>query len=258
MGQDGPEAVLYDFLYRDAGRIASYYAQIFGGRLSLLERSSSERNAADIASKLNVALASLDSRSTSETQSAVKRVIDPHDIIAVDVLSYLNENGYIQTDIHAAAHGTMIVAKGTMLFIDRSMVEVAALTMDVVIQEQMRMPRGKRDEGTLQGAKIIKDFVAKLSIPSAFLLQTETGSQIVGTIKDIGMEEPISSYYFKHGTAGLAEVYVIGIKELPSSSFTLPNTQLIGAGQQAAQALSNMLFPADAVRVTPLALFRRI
>jgi hypothetical protein len=188
----------------------------------------------------------------------VKRVIDPHDIITIDVLSYLNENGYIQADIHTAPHGTMLLAKGTILFIDRSMVEVAALTMDVVIQQQMRIPKAKRDENSIQGARIIKDFVAKLSIPSAFLLQTETGSQIVGTIKDTGMEEPISSYYFKHGTAGLTDVYVIGVKELASSSFTLPSTQLIGAGQQAAQALSNMLFPAEAIRLTPLALFRRI
>jgi len=28
---------LYDFLYRDSNRIASYYAQLFGGRLSSFE-----------------------------------------------------------------------------------------------------------------------------------------------------------------------------------------------------------------------------
>ena len=53
-------------------------------------------------------------------------------------------------------------------------------------------------------------------------------------------------------------VYLIGIKEVPSSTFTFPNTQLIGAGQQAAQALSDMLFPPEAIRVTPLALFRKL
>ena len=71
------------------------------------------------------------------------------------------------------------------------------------------------------------------------------------------MEEPIASYYFKYGALDLASVYVIGIKEIPSGTFSLPNTQLIGTGQQAAQALSELLFPSDAIRVTPLALFRK-
>lgn len=81
---------------------------------------------------------------------------------------------------------------------------------------------------------------------------------MAGTIKESGMEEPISSYYFKHGTAGLADVYLVGIKETPTLSFSLPNTQLMGAGQQAAQALSDLVFPPEAIRVTPIALFREL
>ena len=37
---------LYDFLYKDANRIASYYAQIFKGRLSSLEKTATERRRA--------------------------------------------------------------------------------------------------------------------------------------------------------------------------------------------------------------------
>jgi hypothetical protein len=69
---------------------------------------------------------------------------------------------------------------------------------------------------------------------------------------------PEKSDYFKHSTAGLAEVYVIDIKEIPSGAFSLPQTQLIGAGQQAAQVLRNLLFPSEAIRVTPLAFFRKL
>jgi hypothetical protein len=103
-----------------------------------------------------------------------------------------------------------------------------------------------------------QDFLSKPVLPSAFLLHMPSGLQIAGTIKDSGMEEPISGYYFKHGTAGLAEVYVVGIKEVPSGTFSLPQTQLIGAGKQAAQVLSNLLFPTEAIRVTPLALFSKL
>lgn len=51
---------------------------------------------------------------------------------------------------------------------------------------------------------------------------------------------------------------MIGIKEVPSPSFTLPDTVLLGAAQQAAQGLSDMLFPSLAIKVTPIALFRKL
>jgi hypothetical protein len=81
---------------------------------------------------------------------------------------------------------------------------------------------------------------------------------VVGTIKEAGMEEPISTYYVKHGTAGLSSVYLVGIKEIPSPAFVLPEGPLISGAHAAAQALSDMMFPKDTIRVTPLALFRKL
>jgi hypothetical protein len=72
------------------------------------------------------------------------------------------------------------------------------------------------------------------------------------------MEEPITSYYFRHGTAGLADVYLIGIKETPTKKFITPSNQFIGIAQQGAQMLSDLLFPSDAIRVTPVTLFRKL
>ncbi len=56
------------------------------------------------------------------------------------------------------------------------------------------------------------------------------------------MEEPIPSYYFKHGTSGLSGVYVMGIKEQPSLTVSLPDTGLIGTGRSVAQAQSIQRF----------------
>jgi hypothetical protein len=150
------------------------------------------------------------------------------------------------------------MAQWTLVFIERSMLELTAMTLDFAMRSQSGKGRPTQNRQNKQLMKFIKEFVAKLALPSAFALQMPSGMQIVGTIKDSGMEEPIASYYFKYGTAGLAEVYVIGIKEVPTGSFVLPNTDLIGAGQQAAQALSNLLFPPSAIRLTPLALFRKL
>ena len=61
---------LYDFLYRNAGRMASYYAQIFSGRLSSLEQTDAERTSEDKGAKLNIHVASGDLKQTHETSSA--------------------------------------------------------------------------------------------------------------------------------------------------------------------------------------------
>lgn len=255
MEPDEQVVALYDFLYRDSGRIASYYSQIFSGRLTSLEEISSDRESVDKAGKLNLQLVAGDLKNTQETQASSKRVIDPHDVITTDVLSFLQSNELINTDIDGAPHGSLVLAQGTLVFADRHMLELAIVVFDNMVADEERKPRSQQNKATIQGYKFIKNFLAKIPLPSAFLLQTHHGIQIAGTIKEAGMEEPISTYYFKHGTAGLSNVYMIGIKEMPSPSFTLPNTQLMGAGQQAAQALTDMLFPPEAIKVTLIALF---
>ncbi len=249
---------LYDFLYRDAGRMASYYAQLFSGRLSSLEQTDSERTSEDKGAKVNIQVASGDLKQTRETARTAKRTIDPHDVITTEVLAFLQENNHIEPSVVDAAHGNLILTHGTLVFIDRSMAELAVLSFDLMISEEERKPKAKQDPASLHGMRFIREFLPQLSIPSAFVMQGSDGCQVAGTIKEEGMEEPISSYYFKHGAAGLADVYLIGIKEIPSEAFALPSTQLIGAGQQAAQALTDMLFPPEAIRVTPLALFRKL
>lgn len=258
MSPSEPLAALYDFLYRDAGRMASYYAQIFSGRLSSLEQTDTDRASEDKSAKLNIHVASGDLKHTSETTRSSKRVVDPHDIVTTDVLSYLQDSGHIEPSVVEAAHGDLVLTHGTLVLIDRAMAELAVLSFDLMISEEERKPKAKQDQASLQGMRFIREFLPQLSMPSAFVLQGSDGCQVAGTIKEDGLEEPISSYYFKHGAAGLSDVYLVGIKETPSESFTLPSTQLIGAGQQAAQALSDMLFPAEAIRVTPIALFRKL
>ena len=59
---------------------------------------------------------------------------------------------------------------------------------------------------------MIQGILGAVAIPSAFMLQVNDGRQLAGTLKEAGMEEPISTYHFKHGVSGLADVHLIGIK----------------------------------------------
>jgi hypothetical protein len=245
---------LYDFLYRDSSRIASYYAQIFSGHLTSFEEVESERDTKDRGAKLDLQLASGDIKSGKENLQSQKRVIDPHDVRTTDVLSTLRSAGRFNDDVTGASHGSLIVAKGTLVFVDSSMLGLAVAVLEALTKQT----KTAAERVTAQATKQILPFLSKIVLPSGFLLHTTDGTNIAGTLKESGMEEPISTYYFKHGTAGLASVYLIGIKEVPTSSFTLPNEQMIGAGRAAAEALRNMMFPPDAIMVTPIALFREI
>lgn len=255
--QNGQQGALYDFLYKDAGRIASYYAQLFRGRLAQLEETDSERSAKDQRATLSVYVASGNVSSQNEVQTTSRRIIDPHDLITTDVLSSLISEGRVNPDISGAPHGALIIIQGTLVFVDRYMLELATAAFEIA-GGPSKKPKTPEEKLQAQGFRLIKTAFSKIDLPSAFLLQATSGVQVAGTIKDSGMEEPISTYYFKHGTAGLSDVFMIGIKEVPSPSFTLPDTQLLGAAQMVAQGLSDALFPSQAIRVTPVALFRKL
>ena len=250
-----PQAALYDFLYRDSGRIASFYAQLFSGKLTQLEEVDAERSGAERTGGVNLQIASGNLKSLSETQNTSKRIIDPHDLITTDVLSSLSEQGRIDHDISAAGHGSLVMTQGTLVFADKYMLEVAVSAFEMVTGKKAKTAEEKAG---LLGLRMLRTLFSKIEFPSAFLLQGSGGIQVAGTIKESGMEEPISTYYFRHGTAGLSDVFMIGIKEVASALFTLPDTQLLGASKAAAQSLSDILFPPEAIRVTPIALFRKL
>lgn len=256
MDPEGPTGGLYDFLYRDSSRVASYYAQLFGGRLSSSERVDQDRKNVDLVGKAVVFGVGGERTSRQETQTSSKEVRDPHDIIITDVLSKLKERW--RDDPVAAPHGAILIVKGTMTFIDRTMIQLATSALGAVTDAEMRKPAEQRNQGAIDGISAIKRFMELVPLPSAFALRTESQVYVVGTLKDLGMEEPISAHYFKHGNAGLSGVYLVGIKEVPTPSSGMQSAPLLSATNQAAEALSGLLFPPDAVRVTPLAMFRQI
>jgi hypothetical protein len=138
------------------------------------------------------------------------------------------------------------------------MIELASAAFETTLESERKKPKHQRTAGVAENLFMLQRFIKAVTFPSAFLLRTDSGHQVAGTIKEEGMEEPISSYYFKHGPAGLAGVYLVGIKEVAAGWFSLPETQLFGAGQFAAKAFSEMVFPPDAIRITPIALFRKL
>lgn len=262
MASDEPLAGLYDYLYKDVDRLSSYAAQIFQGKLISREISATERNISENAGKLgihNYVEGSV--KHTGDTQESTKNVLDPHDVVTTDVLTYLKENERLASDVASASHGQLVLVDGTVTFIDRSMVRLVISSGSRMVAAEKQKPRAKRNGTMIDNYENAVAALNAVEIPSAFLLRTDDDLHVVGTIKDAGMQEPIATYYFKHGSSGLSQVYLIGIKEVPTLTppllFGVPPTLMEGT-RELAQALSVLLFPQHAVRVSPLALFRRL
>lgn len=258
MELEEPQDALYDFLYRDSGRITSYYAQIFGGHLTGLEETDASTDTIDKSGNLSAGVVSGVLKSAQQDTTSSKRITDPHDVRTTDVLSHFTERGRVRTDIENAPHGSLVLASGTVVFVDKSILALADIYFEIQVNSLRKKSKTQAEKAELANFEQIRKFLTAINLPSGFLLQTTDGIQVAGTIKETGMEEFISSYYFKHGSAGLSDVYLVGIKEASTHSFTLPGEQLIGAGQIAVQALRTMMFPPEAIMVTPIALFRRL
>jgi hypothetical protein len=172
--------VLYDFLYKDIGRIASYYAQVFRGRLMGVEESSSDRDVHETLLKGSVAVASGEFKSVGDIQSTTRRSIDPHDVITTDILASLMESRFITQNINEAPHGTLVIAQGTLVFIERSMLELAAVSMDMAMQNPTGRGSAPQDRTNRQILKFVKEFLSKLVLPSAFVIRMPSGLQIAG------------------------------------------------------------------------------
>lgn len=258
MAAELPELLLFDFLYRDSNRINSYSAQLFGSLLAGTQETDTLTRGEERSTKVGAAVAAHEQRASEQVGEGTIRSTNPHDAAVLAVLNVLISTDSIQEDIYTAPHGSLVIAVGTLVLVDKTIIELASVAADAAVQQEMGKPKAQRNQQTIANSTLIAKFLESAAIPSSFLLRTAFGAEIVGTIKDAGLEEPISTYYFKHGTASLSDITLIGIKEVPSPSFTLPDTHLLGLGQAVAQSLSDMVFPADAMRVTPLAIYRRI
>lgn len=250
-------ASLYDFIYRDTNRLNSYYAQLFSGRLISREKSDTNTETQEKGGGISTYVAKGDLKNSKQSQSSAKELIDPHDLATTDTLAELLNSGLASKDVQNAAQGSLVLAEGTVTFIDKYLLELTDAGLEIAIQQEKAKGRDQ-NKVVVQQYEATRKILPKLILPSAFLFVAKNGLQLVGTIKDNGLEEPISGYYFKHGINGIADIYCLGIKEISTPLIGLSQSPLIIASQLIIEKLSNLLFSANAIRITPVAMFRNL
>lgn len=248
---------LYDFLYRDPERIASYYAQIWNGRLLSVEEALTESERPEVTAKGSLKMVSLEAKAVAEEQFARKRTVDMHDAATVDLLLRLTAQRAEST----RGLGSIKVCSGTCFFLDRNIWTLADPKVDmhdIVMREPdddspVRIRKISQED---KRAQAIKPILTDIEIPLGFVLAMESGSAICGSIKESGLDQPISSMLFRAGPKGLANTFVVGLIE--DFEFKRVSESPVHAAQdQITSLISSILFPVEATRMIPLAIYRK-
>lgn len=247
---------LRDFLYRDNARLASYYAQVFGGRLVSKEVPKSSRTTHGSSYGGNVQILKGDKSSSAEAATSEKAVFEPHDVSPVALIDELLSGAFVDCDPIQAPNGRLIHAKGILYLFDGWGLQTALSAFEGVIVETLTKGHQKRELRDF--AKTLKATFGGLSVPSMFLLETDAGVNFIGTIKPDGLDEPVSAFNFKHGENGLPGVHLLGLKEVAAPLVRIPETSSLKMTQGLAKAFGDMLIPEKAQRATAGALYREL
>ena len=111
---------LYDFLYVDTGKINSLSAQIFSGLQESIRRieSTTKETSKKMSGTVPPNLLSGEMGGSKGTSFSTDTVSSPHDLIAIDALHRLKENGWIRDDLADAEVGEAIMLPVTISLFD--------------------------------------------------------------------------------------------------------------------------------------------
>jgi len=251
--QKEQKALLSDFLYIDRERIASFYAQIFGGDLLSIEKEISDiqKKGSGISGGIPQ-IVDAKAESINQVEEAKKEIINPHDVKVRDVIAKFLE-------LAETGKTPIRIYEGSMIFMDNHLLKIMLETISIAGKFPMLVDSNlskKEKQEFKKILEVINKLLKVMPFLPAFLLKTKE-TNVVGTIKEEFLSEPISSFYLKHGGKWLKDVLVIGIEENTTEE-ELPETHLYGALKELLPAMSSMVFPPDSIKIVPIAIFRRV
>jgi hypothetical protein len=256
-----PKTLLYDFLYRDPARVASYYAQLFGGHLTAQENTSQKRSMTENAFGGNAGVVKGDRKSVTEGAEGSKSVLSPHDTILCDLLIRLAEQGRVR-EAAAAPAGAIVRATGALALVDGSGLRAAIAGLTAAAAANQPQPnrahrRGQGGPAPSAGPDLTSGLagLSQMTFPSLFMLKTPE-AMYYGTVKDAGLDEPVIGFLFKHGDQGLPGVTVLGVKEGAEPFPTFPEDGLLQPSRGIMGMVSRMMTPPGGVPLTPVVMYR--
>ncbi len=263
---------LFDFLYVDRGRIASYFAQLFdtGVLRSLKTTATSEQSIAEEGHAGFGRIAGYKAKDEKAIGQSTEREFDAEWAVPLNVIDALDERGMISRDVTSAAMGQLVLLSGTLQVIDMRMVK--ELWKPIAAQEVGNMPSAtsqerKKKEEARKSLGSLTDIIAnlphsvqvKLFSDDYQLWATLEPNYIIGSTADLGL---------KHGMQIQGTWSMLGVldalPELPSAGE--PNLRMPKVPSQLDVAFLKMFIELRKILgrgyfdygVTPVAILREV
>jgi hypothetical protein len=290
---DQPESdSIYDFLYHDARRIASFLSQFEkDGHLTntVLTRGIAEASNESFANTGGVGLHTLLTLSASGTENTGRtdseqaaKTYDPLWLNSLALLDYLEARSLINRKVHGSKLGQFALITGKLIVVDIAMIRAVLVSKrgaqhiaKAVVESQAKdqpvlAQRSKKERA--EELSLATDMVQAMveTIPAGVAMQL-VGDDfgIWSTLTAAGMTGSVDDHLLKHGGAPSGEWNVLGIIDaLPDSEVTVTESagESIGEIESATQLMATLFTslrpklgrPAKFYGMTPLLVFREV
>lgn len=287
---------VFDFLYHDGRRVASFLAQFDpSGTLTQVSQGvTAERTRSDIqklegSGGLPVlakgAISSTD-EAKSRRQDEVMRVYDPMWANARALLDLMDERRMIQRDLASAQIGQIVLVSGSLDVYDlkimsgfwglaslRKIIAAARNSLPKLSNAQKSTAAGKQIMSELQaaekasrdGMEIFMEMAPNLPHSTHAVIRTNTEEQLWGSLDPSGLSMAPSDILLKHGIKVPGVWVILGILDAAPEPLEVRNRPQTPGGEEMAAKLFETLVPVirsffgrpeNAYGITPLLIFR--
>lgn len=282
-GQDGPNTdSVYDFLYHDARRIASFLSQFSNfGHLTGVTHTESAQRSKDSAGSLKaegglpgIARVGGEVRSDAAAQyeQTGQRVYDPLWTNALTLLDFLDERDLIKRDIGQAQLGQFVLCTGSLSISDLMMMEKTWRLSSVqkLIKAGNKVKSGK-NYNALSEIELAFDLLGIMPHTVQARLKEGYINKVWCSLNQDGLTGAVSDITLKHGTEIPGKWSMLGILDAKSKlAFETQPQQPdpdFSEGKEIADKMLRLIAPIarsflgrpdDHYGMTPLLIFRSI
>ena len=264
--REGEEMTLYDFLYVDRERMRSLYAQQYTGLLQNLEKESVSTKNTSVEIGAGVAVVNGKHERGEQLTESKKDILDPHDIILTDVMTFLVDHSYIFRDDQILEPGNIVLAPGSFSTFDYGMLcdVLSAMPQSfidrIALQAVPGAGKSKNDarKDFLNGIKVISKLLPGLMQ----ILLVSKNASFSGVVTRDQLRVSNLGMTIQCGSWLPGEWWVLGIVD--STGKDAPNHET-GMSDVAKATMTFMDLirsafepPKENVLITPLVIFRKL
>lgn len=263
MGQGKFPEDVFDVLYDDKIRLASFYAQVFAG---VLERVSTRHDTSEVSGKsVSYGIRLLKGEKEGETSvgEQIETVTTPKDLAYIDLLGGLKEMSYLCPTLEHVQVGSLVCLDNIRIsLVDATNLHEFMNTMPLRNLTSGTKREQREQEKELKGIRGVLNALHKM-IPLGIQLRcgTESGEALWGTLNSKFLRESPASLNLKHGSLLQGTWRVMGIVDaLPGEQpvETTGNEMYDAFGQLHEEMRKVLGRSTNEYGILPLLIFRNI